>query len=99
MKNDLLRNLILCLASSLFLAACGTQLPFPGLTTEEVYALGLQAVEQEQWEDAVESFEYVLFSPGFNRGAEARFLLAEAQYAHGDSELLTVMRGSKAVCR
>ena len=81
MTNHLQRNLILCLASSLFLAACGTQLPFPGLTTQEVYALGLQAMEQEEWEDAVESFEYVLFSPGFNQAAQARFLLAEAQYA------------------
>ncbi len=81
MTNDLLRNLILCLASSLLLAACGTTLPFPGLTTEEVYALGLQAMEQEEWGDAVESFEYVLFSPGFNQGAHARYLLAQAQYA------------------
>ena len=83
MSNDLRRNLMLCLASSLFLAACGRELPFPGLTTEEIYALGLQAMQQEEWEEAVESFEYVLFSPGFNRAIETRFRLAEAQYALG----------------
>jgi outer membrane assembly lipoprotein YfiO len=38
-------------------------------------------MEQEEWEAAVESFEFVLFSPGFNRASEARLLLAEAQYA------------------
>jgi outer membrane assembly lipoprotein YfiO len=83
MTTDVRRILILCVASSLFLAACGGSLPFPGLTSQEVYALGLQAMEQEEWEVAVESFEFVLFSPGFNRAAEARLLLAEAQYAQG----------------
>ena len=83
MTNDVRRTLILCVASSLFLAACGGSLPFPGLTSEEVYALGLQAMEQEEWEAAAESFEFVLFSPGFNRASEARLLLAEAQYAQG----------------
>ena len=43
--------------------------------------MGLQAMEQEEWEAAVESFEFVLFSPGFNRASEARLLLAEAHYA------------------
>ena len=81
MTNDVRRILIICVASSLFLAACGGSLPFPGLTSQEVYALGLQAMEQEEWEAAVESFEFVLFSPGFNRASEARLLLAEAHYA------------------
>ncbi len=83
MMNNVRRTLILCLASSLSLAGCSRGLPFPGLTSAEVYALGLQAMEQEEWEEAAESFEYVLFSPGFNRASEARLLLAEAQYARG----------------
>ena len=81
MTNDVRRILIFGLASSLFLAACGASLPFPGLTSEEVYALGLQAMEEEEWEEAAKSFEYVVFSPGFNRASEAQLLLAEAQYA------------------
>ena len=83
MTNDVRRTLIFCLASSVFLAACGASLPFPGLTAEEVYALGLQAMEEEEWEAAAESFDYVVFSPGFNRASEARLLLAEARYAQG----------------
>ena len=82
MTNDLRRTLIFCLASSLFFAACGGALPYPGLTADEVYALGLQAREQEDWEDAAEAFEYVLFSPGFSSGAQARLLLAEVQYSN-----------------
>ena len=83
MTNDVRPTLIFCLASSLFLAACGSSLPFPGLAADEVYALGLQAMEQEEWEEAAEAFEYVLFSPGFNRAAQARLQLADVQYANG----------------
>ncbi len=80
MKNDVRRTLLFGVASSLLLAACGGNLPYPGLTAEEVYALGLQAREQENWGEAIEAFEFVLFSPGFNRAAEARLLLADMQY-------------------
>jgi len=84
MTNDVRRTLILCLASSsVFLAACGGALPYPGLTNEEIYALGLQARGQEDWDDAAKAFEYILFSPGFNSAAEARLLLAEVQYSNG----------------
>ena len=84
MTNDIrrspIRHLTLSLSLSLSLAACGGELPFPGLNTQEIYALGVQAAQQEEWEEAVESFEYVLFSPGFSRAIEARFRLAGAQY-------------------
>lgn len=83
MTNDLPRMLILCLTSCLFFAACGGGLPYPGLTVEEVYALGLQAREQGEWEEAAKAFEFVVFTQGFNRVAEARLLLAEAQYRNG----------------
>jgi len=56
---------------------------YPGLTAEEIWALGLQAREQEEWQDAAEAFEFVLFAPGFERAAEARLLLGEAQYRDG----------------
>ncbi len=81
MTNDVRRNLILCVASSVLFVGCGNSLPFPGLTPEEVYALGLEAMEQEDWESAARSFELVLVSPGFSRPQEARLLLAEAQFA------------------
>ena len=81
MINDVRRTFMLCLASSSLLAACGGSLPFPGLTAPEVFALGLQAMQQEEWEDAAQSFQFVLSSPGFNRGPEAQLLLAEAEFA------------------
>lgn len=74
---------ILFLASLALFAACGGGLPYPGLTADEVYALALQAREQEDWDDAIRAFEFVLFSPGFNRAAEARLLLANVQYSKG----------------
>ena len=83
MTNDVIRILILCLASSLPFAACGGSLPYPGLTPEEIYALGLQAREQEEWDEAGEAFEFVLRSQGFTRAAEARLLLAEVQFSKG----------------
>ncbi len=80
MINDVQRIFIFGLALSVSLSACAAALPDPGLTADEVYALGLEAREQEDWEDAVKAFEYVLFSPGFNQAAEARLLLADVQY-------------------
>ena len=80
MMNDVRRIFIFGLALSVSLSACAAALPYPGLTADEVYALGLEAREQEDWEDAVKAFEYVLFSPGFNQAAEARLLLADVQY-------------------
>ena len=75
---------MLSLASSLFFAGCGGGgLRYPGLTAEEVYASGLQAREQEEWGEAAEAFEFILLSPGFNRAAEVRLLLAEMQYMNG----------------
>jgi len=80
MTNALARIYMLSLASSLFFSACGGNVPYAGLTAEEVWALGLQAREQEEWQAAAEAFEFVVFAPGFNRAAEARLLLAEVQY-------------------
>ena len=83
MTNDVRRNLILCVASSVLFVGCGTTLPFPGLTPEEVFALGLESMGQEDWGGAARSFEFVLASPGFSRPQEARLLLAEAHFADG----------------
>ena len=79
---------LLFLASLALFAACGGGLPYPGLTADEVYALALQAREQEDWDDAIRAFEFVLFSPGFNRAAEARLLLAQVGAAHQALERL-----------
>ena len=90
MKNDVRKILVFCVASSLFLTACGRPLPFPGLNNDEVYALGVQEMEEARWSEAAEAFDFVLFSPSFSRAAEARLLLADAQY---EQELYIESRG------
>ncbi len=80
MMNDVRQIFMFGVALSVSLAACAGSLPYAGFTAEEVYVLGLEAREQEDWKAAVEAFEFVLFSPGFNRAAEARLLLADVQY-------------------
>ncbi len=58
--------------------SCGGGLPFPGLSVEEVYNLGVGAMEEENWKDATRAFEEVLLSTGFDRMPEAGLQLAEA---------------------
>jgi outer membrane protein assembly factor BamD len=71
-----------CLVSVLFtLAGCGGGLPYPGLQSDEVYNLGLQAFEAEDWDEAIRAFEYALLIPGFARAPEARVYTARAQFA------------------
>lgn len=82
MTTDPRLTTIFFLASSLLFTACGANLPYPGLTADEVYALGLQAREQEDWDEATKAFQYVLFSPGFTHAAEGRLLLADVQFAN-----------------
>jgi len=62
------------------IAGCGGGLPYPGLTADEVFALGVEAMEGEDWGDAVDAFEFALFSPAFSRAPEARLLMANAEF-------------------
>ena len=73
----------LVLIVGLAISACGGGLPFPGLTVEEVYNLGVGALEEENWGDAARAFEEVLLSTGFDRMPEARLQLAEAHFGGG----------------
>ena len=52
----------LVLIVGLSISACGGGLPFPGLTVEEVYNLGVGALEEENWGDAARAFEEVLLT-------------------------------------
>ena len=70
------------LISGLVVGACGGSLPFPGVTPEEVFNIGLQALQEEEWGDAVKAFDHVLIMAGFARSAEARYHLAEAHFGN-----------------
>lgn len=65
------------------LSACGGGLPFPGLSVEEVYSLGVGALDQENWTEATKAFEEVLLSTGFDRLPEAGLKLAESHFGGG----------------
>jgi outer membrane protein assembly factor BamD (BamD/ComL family) len=56
------------------LAGCRSTPRFQGMETQQVYEMGRQDLEEEEWDDAIEAFERVLTTdPGFPRRAEARF--------------------------
>jgi outer membrane protein assembly factor BamD len=66
-------------------AGCGSVDPYQGLTAEEMYELGLDRYEREQWDDAIRVLERMLASFGSSDLApDARLLLAHANYGKGD---------------
>ena len=79
MKTDV-RPLLTCLAVGLVFVACGGSLPFPGLTALEIYNIGVQAMEEERWDAAVEAFQAMVLTSGFEFAAEARLRLAQSEF-------------------
>ena len=79
MRIDL-RAPLTFLISGLAFMACSGGLPFPGLTTMEVYNIGVQAMQEERWGAAAEAFQNVLLTSGFEFAAEARLQLARSEY-------------------
>ena len=75
-----LRAPLTFLISGLAFMACSGGLPFPGLTTMEVYNIGVQAMQEERWGAAAEAFQNVLLTSGFEFAAEARLQLARSEY-------------------
>lgn len=63
------------------LAGCRSTPRFQGMEAQQIYEMGMQDLEDEEWDDAIEAFEQLLSTaPGFPRRAEARFSLAQAHY-------------------
>ena len=51
-------NLLFVIITGFLLISCGgNNVPFPGLTRMEIYNMGVQAMQDEEWEDASEAFE------------------------------------------
>lgn len=60
-------------------AGCRSTPRFQGLDSQQIYEMGERALEAEDWDDAIASFERVLSTdPSFPRRAEARMGLARA---------------------
>ncbi|MFW6200013.1 MAG: outer membrane protein assembly factor BamD [Gemmatimonadota bacterium] len=79
----------LALALSLGLSACASSGgPYQGMNLDEVYQIGLEHLENEDWGDAIEAFETVVFgAEGLAEAGPARYYLGRAFF--GDEQYLT----------
>jgi outer membrane assembly lipoprotein YfiO len=68
------------------ISACGGGVPFPGLEADEIFNLGMQAYDAENWNEAIKAFERVLITPGFTRAPEARMFMARSYF--GDEKFI-----------
>jgi len=81
----LLQTLLCSLVLGLVLSACGTARPYMGMLPQDVLQEGLRHMQDEDWNDAIDAFEHVLFSfPSFEGAPQARFHLAEAYFNQED---------------
>lgn len=62
--------------------------PYQGMNLGDVYQIGLGHLENEEWDDAVEAFETVVFAAeGLEEAAPARYYLGRAFF--GDEQYIT----------
>ena len=67
------------------LAGCGSSNPYQGMEEEQLFLLGRQKYEEEDWNDAIRALDRFLVSFGTSdRTAEARMLLAHTYFAKRD---------------
>lgn len=66
--------------SGLLSGACGGGLRYPGLTADEVFSIGRQALQDENWNEAIKAFDHVLIMADFGRSAEARYYLGQSHF-------------------
>lgn len=77
----LARPLLALAVTSILIVGCGGSLPYQGMTATEIYNIGVQAMEEERWDDAVGAFEAMVLTSGFEYAAEARLRLAQSEFA------------------
>jgi len=78
MKNS--NHILTAALSAVLISACGGGIPYQGVPPEEIFNIGLQHYEQENWNDAITAFERVMVSPGFSRAPEARIYIARSYF-------------------
>jgi outer membrane protein assembly factor BamD len=67
------------------LGGCASAPPYQGMSADQLFELGSQRFEEEDWGKAVEVFERLLFAdPSYSRIVEARMYLARAYYNKGE---------------
>lgn len=69
----------------ILLGGCASTPPYQGLSADQLFELGSQRFEEEDWGKAAEVFERLVFAdPSYPRLVEARMYLARAYYNKGD---------------
>lgn len=73
--------LVAVLTGAVVLASCSSAPPYQGLGADQIFEVGMQAMEEEDWDDAIQAFERLISAhPGFARMAEVRFNLSQAHF-------------------
>lgn len=68
-----------------FLGGCASAPPYEGMEADELFALGARAFDDEDWDEATQAFERLIFTaPTYERLVEARMYLARAYYNKGE---------------
>lgn len=67
--------------------ACASAPRYSGMTADDLFTLGQRQFQEEDWKAAAETLDHLLLrvaDPSFDKAAEARFMLAQAYFNHGD---------------
>jgi outer membrane protein assembly factor BamD len=69
----------------ILLGGCASTSPYQGLNADQLFELGAQRFQDEEWGKAAEAFERLIFAePAYSRVVEARMFMARAYYNRGD---------------
>ncbi|MGD2120288.1 MAG: outer membrane protein assembly factor BamD [Gemmatimonadota bacterium] len=67
------------------LGGCASAPRYEGMEPEELFALAARAFDDEDWDEATQAFERLIFTePTYERVVEARMYLARAYYNKGE---------------
>jgi outer membrane protein assembly factor BamD len=67
------------------LGGCASTPPYQGMSADQLFDLGSQRFQEENWGKAAEVFERLVFAdPGYPRIVEARMYMARAYYNKGE---------------
>ena len=83
--SSIIRRTPIVALLSLALQGCGSAQPYQGMTADQIYALAVQEYEAGEYGDAIKALDRLFLSfAGFPQAADARLLLAHANFANGD---------------
>ncbi|MEQ8329557.1 MAG: outer membrane protein assembly factor BamD [Longimicrobiales bacterium] len=81
----MLRRAALPFLCALVFQGCGSTQPYQGMTVDQVYAIGVQAYEAGEYDEAIRALDRLFLSfAGFEQAANARLLLGHAHFAKED---------------